>query len=161
MASPTTKTQKCLAYFQRIILNIWEKRLSCFIILLEYLLGLHDGQPRVATWELMGQGLLHIHLTLLIRKMGFSGNASGKEPTCQCRRHTRHGFDHWVRRSPGGGMATHSSILALRIPWTEEPGGLQSMGSQRVGHKWSNLVRSTQHTRNKELKRWPLLTQQE
>ena len=31
------------------------------------------------------------------------------------------------------GMATHSSILARRIPWTEEPGGLQSMGSQRVG----------------------------
>ena len=32
------------------------------------------------------------------------------------------------------GMATHSSILAWRIPWTEEPGGLQSMGLQRVGH---------------------------
>ena len=32
------------------------------------------------------------------------------------------------------GMATHSSILAWRIPWTEEPGELQSMGSQRVGH---------------------------
>ena len=32
------------------------------------------------------------------------------------------------------GMATHSSILAWRIPWTEEPGGLQSMGSHRVGH---------------------------
>ena len=31
-------------------------------------------------------------------------------------------------------MATHSSILAWRIPWTEEPGGLQSMGSQKVGH---------------------------
>ena len=31
-------------------------------------------------------------------------------------------------------MATHPSILAWRIPWTEEPGGLQSMGSQRVGH---------------------------
>ena len=31
-------------------------------------------------------------------------------------------------------MATHSSILAWRIPWTEESGGLQSMGSQRVGH---------------------------
>ena len=30
-------------------------------------------------------------------------------------------------------MATHSNILAWRIPWTEEPGGLQSMGSQRVG----------------------------
>ena len=32
------------------------------------------------------------------------------------------------------GMTTHSSILAWRIPWTEEPGGLQSMGSQGVGH---------------------------
>ena len=32
------------------------------------------------------------------------------------------------------GMATHSSILAWRIPWTEEPGGLQSMGSQKVRH---------------------------
>ena len=32
------------------------------------------------------------------------------------------------------GLATLSSILAWRIPWTEEPGGLQSMGSQRVGH---------------------------
>ena len=31
-------------------------------------------------------------------------------------------------------MATHSSALAWEIPWTEEPGGLQSMGSQRVGH---------------------------
>ena len=34
------------------------------------------------------------------------------------------------------GMATHSSILAWRIPRTEEPGGLQSMGSQRVRHDW-------------------------
>ena len=33
-------------------------------------------------------------------------------------------------------MATHSSILAWKIPWTEEPGMLQSMGSQRVGHNW-------------------------
>ena len=32
------------------------------------------------------------------------------------------------------GMATHSSILAWKIPWTEEPGGLESWGSQRVGH---------------------------
>ena len=35
------------------------------------------------------------------------------------------------------GMATHSSILAWRVPWTEEPGGLQSMGSQRVRHNWA------------------------
>ena len=37
-------------------------------------------------------------------------------------------------RSPGEGNATHSSILAWEIPWMEEPGELQSLGSQRVGH---------------------------
>ena len=37
-------------------------------------------------------------------------------------------------RSPEEGMATHSSILAWRIPWTEESSGLQPIGSQRVGH---------------------------
>ena len=36
------------------------------------------------------------------------------------------------RSSPGGGQGNHSSILAWRIPWTEEPGRLQSTGSQRV-----------------------------
>ena len=36
-------------------------------------------------------------------------------------------------RSPGEGMATHSSVLAWRIPWTEDLGELQSTGSQRVG----------------------------
>ena len=35
------------------------------------------------------------------------------------------------------GMATHCSILAWRIPWTEEPGGLQSMGSQKVGQDFA------------------------
>ena len=38
------------------------------------------------------------------------------------------------RRYPGGGITTHSSILAWRIPWTKEPGGLQSVESQREGH---------------------------
>ena len=37
-------------------------------------------------------------------------------------------------------MATHSSVLAWRIPWTEKPGRLQSMGSHRVGHDWSDLA---------------------
>ena len=45
---------------------------------------------------------------------------------------------------PGSGrsleeeMATHSSVLAWRIPWAEEPGGLQSMGSQKVRHSWEH-----------------------
>ena len=38
------------------------------------------------------------------------------------------------RRSPEKGNATHSNILTWKIPWTEEPGGLQSMGSQRIRH---------------------------
>ena len=44
------------------------------------------------------------------------------------------GSNHRSGRSPGGGMATHSNILAWRIPWTEDPGGLQSTGCQTVGH---------------------------
>ena len=44
-------------------------------------------------------------------------------------------FDPWVQKIPlEEGTVTHSGILAWRIPWPEEPGGLQSMGSQRVGH---------------------------
>ena len=41
------------------------------------------------------------------------------------------------------GMAIHSSIPGSRIPWTEAPGGLQSKRSQRVGHDWSHLARTT------------------
>ena len=41
-------------------------------------------------------------------------------------------------------MATHFSILAWEIPWTEKPGGLQSMGSQRVGHNYA--CTHTSHT---------------
>ena len=66
----------------------------------------------------------------------FPGGASGKEPTCQCRRPKRHWFDPWDQEDPlGEDMATHSRILPWRIPWTDEPGWLQSIGLQRVGHE--------------------------
>ena len=45
-------------------------------------------------------------------------------------------------------MATHSSILAWRIPWTEEPRGLQSTGSQRVGHEWATNCSNLQLAEN-------------
>ena len=65
--------------------------------------------------------------------MCFPGGTSGKEPTCQGKRHKRRGFDPWVGKIPlEEGMTAHSSNLAWRIPWTEKPGGLESMGSQRV-----------------------------
>ena len=67
---------------------------------------------------------------------GFPGGASGKEPACRCRRHKRHRFDPWVGKIPWrrAQQPTHSSILARKIPWTEEHGGLQSIGPRRVGH---------------------------
>ena len=61
---------------------------------------------------------------------GFPGGASGKEAACQCRRRKRHRFHPWVGKIPWRSMAMHSSILACRIPWTEEPGELQPMGLQ-------------------------------
>ena len=64
---------------------------------------------------------------------GFPGGASGKEPTCRFRRHERCGFDPWVGKTPGGGNGH-------LLQWTEEPGRLQSIGSPRVGHNWSNLA---------------------
>ena len=46
------------------------------------------------------------------------------------------------RRPLEKGMASHSSILAWRVPWTKEPGGLQFMGSQRIGHDWVTMPRN-------------------
>ena len=63
--------------------------------------------------------------------MGFPDSSDSKESACNV---GDLGLVPGWGRSPGEGMATHSSILAWRIPWREEPGGLQSMGSQRVGH---------------------------
>ena len=46
---------------------------------------------------------------------------------------------------PGKGMATHSSILVWRIPWTEEPGGLQSIGLRKIRQNWRDLAYNTQN----------------
>ena len=88
-------------------------------------------------WFLSACLVVALRLPLEISR-GFPRGASGKEPTCQCRRFKGH---EWVR-SLGWedplkeGRSTHPSILAWRIPRTEEPGGLQSMGLQRVEHDW-------------------------
>ena len=62
--------------------------------------------------------------------LGLPRCLNGKEPACRCRRCRRHGFNPWVRKA----ISSHSSFLAWKIPWTEESGGLQAMGSQTVGH---------------------------
>ena len=65
--------------------------------------------------------------------LGFPGGASGKESAWQCGRPETQVQSLGWGDPLEEGIATHSSMLAWRIPWTEEPGGLQSMGSQRVG----------------------------
>ena len=53
------------------------------------------------------------------------------------RRDNRWGYHCWVRKIPGEGNGSCSSILAWKILWTEEPGGLQSIGSQRIRLDWA------------------------
>ena len=76
--------------------------------------------------------VLEYILSTLDLSAGFPGELNGKESVCQCRRQQVGflGWDDLLEKE----MASLSSILAWRIPWTEEPGGLPSMGSQRVGH---------------------------
>ena len=74
--------------------------------------------------------LLYIIYTLYVY-MGFPDGSDGKESTCNA---GDPGSIPGSGRCPKGGHATHSSILAWTIPWTEKPDGLQSIGSQRVGH---------------------------
>ena len=73
---------------------------------------------------------------------GIPGGSEGKASACDV---GDPGSIPGSGRSPGERMATHSSILAWRIPGTEEPGGLQSTGSQRVGHDWATTHTHT-HT---------------
>ena len=62
---------------------------------------------------------------------GFPGGSAGKGSACNTGDTGNLGSTPGSRRSPEEGMATHSSILAWTIPWTEEPGELHSMESQR------------------------------
>ena len=65
----------------------------------------------------------------------FPGGSDGKESTCSA---GDLGLIPGSGRSPGGGMATHSNILAWEMPWTEEPDGSQSIGSQKSRTRLSN-----------------------
>ena len=116
------------------------------------------------------QGCLRYYFVSSMLYLGFPGGASGKESSCQCRRHKRHGFSPflqyviftsmgfpggsdgeesfcqckrprfhpWVRRSPGEGHGYPLQYSCLG-KCTEESGGLQSMGPQRVRHCWARM----------------------
>ena len=78
-----------------------------------------------------------IDLAFLSNPWSFSGSTAGKESACSA---GDLGFIPGWEDALEEGMAAHSSILAWRIPWTEEPGRLQSTGQQRVGHDRSDLA---------------------
>ena len=69
--------------------------------------------------------------------LGFPGGSGGKESACSAGNLS---LIPGLGRSLEKEVATHSSILAWRIPQTEEPGWLQSIGSQRVGHYWETFT---------------------
>ena len=72
--------------------------------------------------------------------LGFPGGATGKEPACRCRRHKRHGFDPWVGSIPRRRAWQPTPVFLPGESYRQEPGRLQSMGSHRVRHDWSNLA---------------------
>ena len=77
--------------------------------------------------------LLHIWIPL-----GYPVGSSGKEPVCLLQETQETWVQFLGQEDPlEKEIATHSRILAWEIPWTEKPGGLQSMGSQRVRHNLS------------------------
>ena len=88
------------------------------------------------------------HYTECQVPFGFPQELSGKESTCSAGEETQ--VRSLGREDPlEEGMATYSSILAWRFPWTEEPGGLQSTGLQRVWHDWVCT-----YTHNSLLTKW-------
>ena len=71
---------------------------------------------------------------------GFLGGSVGKESTCNAEDKS---LIPGLGRSPGGGHGNPLQYSCWRIPWTEEPGRLQSIGLQRIRHDWSNWAHTT------------------
>ena len=95
-------------------------------------LGLYLGEK--ARKESPGWGVC------IERKAGLSGGSVGKKSACYAGDQVgSQGGEDTLEK----GMATHSNILTWRIPWTQEPGGLQSMESEKVGHDWATNTLTT------------------
>ena len=84
--------------------------------------------------------ILNILKCIYFALWDFPHGAGSKEPACQCRRQRDVGLVPGWGRSPGRGHGTHSRILAGRVSWMEEPSRLESIGSQRVRQKCSDLA---------------------
>ena len=89
----------------------------------------------------------------------FPGGSDSKESACNAE---DLGSIPGLGRSPGEGMAIHSSILARRIPWTEEPGRPQYIGSQRVRTRLSDFHFHIKNSKKKglsiQVRNWPSIS---
>ena len=120
------------------------QKFYCAYMMLRWL-----GDPKVTIHSMRWSPPVRVQFRHRCRvRLGFPGVLVVKESTCQCRRHKRCGFDPWVGKIPRRRAWQPSPvILAWKIPRTEEPGRLQYIGSQRVGHDWTVLA----HTRREWL----------
>ena len=100
------------------------------IYLYIYIIQIHYQNYWVKGYALSGISHTHIHRTFLVAQM------VKRLPKMRKTQVQSLGQEDLLEKE----MATHSSILAWKIPWTEEPGGLQSMGSQRVRHDWATSL---------------------
>ena len=100
------------------------------------------GFPVIKLVARCGRQLWTSHPYMAIIKTKVIPDGSADKNHQQCRSRRRHSFNPWVRKIPWRGACSpaYSNILAWRIPWTEEPGELQSRGSRRVGHDWNSLA---------------------
>ena len=111
------------------------------------------SSPIITSWQIDGETVeIVADFIFLGSKITADGDCSHeikrhltpwKESYDQHKQHIkkqRHYFVNKGLSSLEKAMATHSSTLAWKIPWTEEPGGPPSLGSHRVGHEWSDLA---------------------
>ena len=107
--------------------------------------AMHTDKP----WIIYSTSSEHILLFLFFRRlgnihlqgaMGLACGASGKVPTWQCRKCKRRRFDPGLGRFPEGVNGNSLQYSCLGNPMEEEPGGLQSIASQRVRHNWKELT---------------------
>ena len=138
---------RALYRYMLLVLFLWKLLTSCidslsYVFILELVLFSHWFKGRHLRHQ-QGKFLLSFPLYQLnctVYHSGLSWWLSGKGSACKAGAAGDTGLTPGSGRSPVEGKATHSSILAWEIPRTEEPGRLQSMGSQRARYNWSNLA---------------------
>ena len=110
----------------------------------EQALGHGEGQGSLACcslWGLNETWLSNWTTTTAKYITGFPGGTSDKEPSCQYKKRQQMWVWSLGQEDPlEEYMTTYFSTTAWRIPWTEEPGGLQCIGLQRVRHDWNDLA---------------------